>query len=42
MRTKECYLCHRIGTRAYVPYGDSAWRCTRDDLCRLRTQQRTI
>lgn len=40
MRTKECYLCHRSGSRAYVPYGDSAWRCSRDDLCRRRAARR--
>lgn len=34
MESKECYLCHRIGYRGFVGYGDWAWCCYRDDLCR--------
>jgi hypothetical protein len=34
--SKECRLCHRIGYRGFVPYGDWAWCCSRDDLCRER------
>lgn len=33
---KECALCHRIGYRAFVPYGSEGWCCFRDDLCRKR------
>lgn len=41
MQTKECALCHRIGYRAFVPYGSELWRCTRDDLCARRVERRT-
>lgn len=39
-QTKECLLCHRIGTRGFVPTGDRAWVCRRDDLCRQRLELR--
>lgn len=39
MGLKECHACHRVGSRAFVPYGDDAWCCSRDDLCRARVQR---
>lgn len=38
--SKECYLCHRIGYRAYVPYGDWAWRCLYEIPCARRAGRR--
>ena len=38
--SKECYLCHRIGYRAYVPYGDLAWRCLYEIPCARRAGRR--
>lgn len=40
METKECVHCHRIGYRAFVPYGEREWVCARDDLCRRRVETR--
>lgn len=39
--SKECALCHRIGSKAFVTYGVEQWRCSRDDLCRTRAILRT-
>lgn len=36
MESKECRICHRIGYRGFVGYGESMWRCFRDDLCDKR------
>lgn len=36
MESKECRICHRLGYRGFSPYGESLWRCTRDDLCSQR------
>lgn len=36
MQTRECRICHRLGWRAFVPYGDSAWRCTHEGACARR------
>ncbi|SIA22802.1 hypothetical protein [Mycobacteroides abscessus] len=36
MESKECRICHRIGYRGFVPYGESMWECSRDDLCETR------
>jgi hypothetical protein len=38
--TRECHLCHRIGYRAFVPYGDWAWRCLHDNVCIRRRMTR--
>lgn len=39
MQLKECGICHRVGFRAFVPWGDVGWCCARDDLCRDRVQR---
>jgi hypothetical protein len=39
MQLKECEVCHRVGYKAFVPYGDAGWRCGRDDLCRARVHR---
>lgn len=36
VESKECRICHRIGYRGFVSYGESMWRCFRDDLCETR------
>lgn len=40
MQTRECYLCHRIGHRAFVAYGDWAWCCANDRACQRRQDRR--
>jgi hypothetical protein len=39
MRLKECHVCHRVGSRAFVSYGDWAWSCARGDLCLARVRR---
>ncbi len=36
MESKECRICHRLGSRGFSPYGESMWRCTREELCNKR------
>lgn len=39
-QTKECRLCHRIGQRAFVPWGSEGWECSNDRACRARAARR--
>ena len=36
MRTMECRLCHRIGTRGFSPWGSEGWECSNDRACLAR------
>lgn len=37
--TRECQLCHRVGYKWFVPYGDYGWVCMRERACiRRRTE----
>jgi hypothetical protein len=38
--SRECHLCHRVGYRAFVPYGDWAWRCLYEKPCYRRIGRR--
>ena len=39
-QTKECRRCHRIGQRAFVPWGSEGWECSDDRACRGRADRR--
>lgn len=39
---KECRLCHRIGTRDFLPAGAEGWECGNDRACRTREARRGL
>lgn len=39
--SRECGICHRIGIRAFVPYGSEGWRCLHEEPCENRAAKRT-
>lgn len=38
--SKECRLCHRIGTRGFLVAGGEGWECSNDQVCRARKERR--
>lgn len=41
-RSLECDLCHRIGSRGFVPRGSEGWECANDRACRTRRAARGL
>lgn len=39
-QTLECHWCHRIGTRAFSPWGSEGWECSNDRACSERSRRR--
>ncbi len=39
-QTLMCHLCHRIGTRGFVPWGSEGWECSNDRACAARSSAR--
>lgn len=40
MQTRECRLCHRIGTHGFAPVGGEGWECSNDRACATRATRR--
>lgn len=40
--TKECRVCHRIGSRQFVPVGSEEWACANDRACYRRFRIREV
>ncbi len=38
--SKECRLCHRIGTQSFVVAGSEEWECSNDRACQKRVIRR--
>lgn len=39
-RALECHLCHRLGSRGFVPWGSEGWECANDRACARRRSER--
>ena len=40
MTSKECRLCHRIGSRGFLVAGAEGWECSNDRACKTRKERR--
>lgn len=40
MLSKECRLCHRIGSRDFLAAGCEEWECGNDRACKVRRERR--
>lgn len=38
--SKECRLCHRLGSRGFLVAGSEQWECANDRVCKQRAARR--